>query len=615
MKSLFYFLLAFFVFLTLNAQTNYWQQEVAYVMDIDVNAKNNQFSGKQTLRYTNNSGDTLKHVFYHLYLNAFQPNSMMDMKSRTIEDPDPRVRDRIFHLKEEEQGWHKIKKLTQDGKKVKYEIQGTVMKVFLNKNILPQSSTTFEMEFESQLPLQVRRTGRDNAEGIRLSMTQWYPKLAEYDKNGWHADQYIAREFHSVWGDFDVKIAIDKDYTIAATGILQNPEDIGKGYTDKEVEPKVKNGKLLWHFKAENVLDFAWSADPDYIHKTAELDNGTILRFFYVEDTSYVSYWDSLPNYTVRLFEIMNENFGEYPYKQYTIAQGGDGGMEYSMLTLITGNRSLGSLVGVTVHEVNHSWYQHALASNEYLYPWMDEGFTVYTSDFVMDKLFPKFTPYKRFNDGYFRLVHSGKQEPLTTHSDHYETNLAYGIAAYTMGAMFLNQIAYIIGRETLHHSLKKFYNQWKFKHPDPMDFIKVVENETDIELKWFYKYWIESTKTIDYTIESVNSKGSETELILERIGEFPMPIDLYVEYKDGTQEWINIPLSTMWGTKKAEEGMENYRVEKPWPWVFPKYSLILKKEKSSIKHLEIDPSMRMPDINRKNNTYPKAPIDVYFSK
>jgi len=593
------------------AQKGYWQQWVDYQMEIEVDVEKNQFEGDQVLKYTNNSGDTLKRVFYHLYLNAFQPNSMMDIRSRTIEDPDRRVADRILHLKEDEQGWHKIKKLTQDGKKVNYKIKGTLMEVILNQPILPNTSTTFIMSFKSQLPLQVRRTGRDSQEGIRLSMTQWYPKMAEYDKNGWHAYEYIGREFHSVWGNFDVKINIDKDYMLGATGILQNPEEIGKGYTDKEVTPKVKNGKLNWHFKADSVLDFAWAADPDYVHKTASLENGTILHFLYQEDSTTV-HWDSLPKYAVRIFEIMNENFGEYPYKQYTIAQGGDGGMEYPMITLITGNRSKGSLVGVTVHEVNHSWYQHLLATNEYLYPWMDEGFTTYTSDFVMGHLFSTFKPYSRYNDGYFRLVKSGKQEPLTTHADHYETNFAYGVASYTMGAMFLRQLGYIVGEEVMHNSLKKYFEVWQYKHPDPIDFIKVVENVSGIELKWFLKYWTESTKTIDYGIESVKNKNGKAEVLIARIGDFPMPIDLLIEYKDGSKEMINIPLSLMWGEKTAEKGVENYKVAADWPWSFPKYSLMLDKPMSEIKYMEIDPSERMPDVERNNNTYPFNEEDIY---
>jgi len=188
---------------------DYWQQEVAYEMDINVDAENHQFSGTQKLTYTNNSPDTLERVYYHLYFNAFQPNSMMDVRSRTIEDPDSRVRDRIQKLPDDEIGYHHINSLTQDGNAVEYSVDGTVLEVTLDDPILPGESTVFNMEFNSQVPRQIRRSGWMNKEGVEFSMSQWYPKLSEYDEDGWHPNPYVGREFHGVWGSFDVAITID----------------------------------------------------------------------------------------------------------------------------------------------------------------------------------------------------------------------------------------------------------------------------------------------------------------------------------------------------------------------------------------------------------------------
>ena len=206
------------------SQKGYWQQHVDYTMNIDMDVNTNRFTGEQELVYKNNSPDTLIKVFYHLYYNAFQPGSMMDARSRTIQDPDPRVKDRIFHLNEDEQGYQKVNSLTQNGQAVKYVMEGTILEVTLDKPILPGKTATFNMAFEAQVPKQIRRTGRDNHEGIRYSMTQWYPKMAEYDKDGWHSNPYIGREFHGVWGDFDVKITIDKTYILGGTGYVQNPQ-------------------------------------------------------------------------------------------------------------------------------------------------------------------------------------------------------------------------------------------------------------------------------------------------------------------------------------------------------------------------------------------------------
>ena len=251
------------------AQAGYWQQEVDYTMDIRMDVRTNQFKGEQELVYTNNSPDTLDKVFFHLYFNAFQPGSMMDIRSRTIADPDRRVSDRIHTLKEDEIGYQKVTSLTQNGKAVKYETVGTILEVKLDKPLLPGKKTKLEMSYDAQVPLQIRRSGRDNEEGIRYSMTQWYPKLVEYDEQGWHPNPYIGREFHGVWGDFDVTIHIDQEYVLGATGYLQNPKEVNTGRAEDVKEETMQEERMnSWHFVAPMVHDFAWVADPDYVHES-----------------------------------------------------------------------------------------------------------------------------------------------------------------------------------------------------------------------------------------------------------------------------------------------------------------------------------------------------------
>ena len=201
---------------------SYWQQRVEYKISINFDHKNHQFEGKQNLKYFNNSNDTISKVFFHLYFNAFQPGSMMDVRSRSLPDPDRRVMDRISKLNTNEIGFHQINKIEQDGKSLKYHVQGTILEVELDNPLMPNTSTEFYLEYFSQVPVQIRRSGRNNKEGIDYSMAQWFPKIAEYDENGWHANPYIAREFYAPWGDFDVSISINKDYIVAATGILES---------------------------------------------------------------------------------------------------------------------------------------------------------------------------------------------------------------------------------------------------------------------------------------------------------------------------------------------------------------------------------------------------------
>lgn len=592
----------------------YWQQEVEYEMDIDVDAANHQFTGKQKLTYYNNSPDTLERVYYHLYFNAFQPNSMMDIRSRNIEDPDSRVRDRIQKLPKDEIGYHHINSLQQDGEAVDYKVDGTVLEVKLNDPILPGESTVFNMDFESQVPRQIRRSGWMNKEGVEFSMSQWYPKISEYDEDGWHPNPYVGREFYGVWGSFDVEVTIDSSYVMGSTGYLQNPEEIGHGYAEDYDRPDSK--KITWHWKADHVHDFMWAADPDYTHTTAQVPDGPTLHFFYQEDTvaenaerysqeQLRQNWERLPEYTIKAFQYMSEHYGKYPYDKFSVIQGGDGGMEYPMATLITGNRSMGSLVGVTVHEFIHNWYYGVLGSNESRYPWMDEGFTTYTSALVMDHLFNEGKgqdPHRGSYRSYFSIIKDGKQEALDTHADHFHTNRGYGTASYSTGAVFLNQMRYIIGASTFDQGMKSYFNTWKFKHPDGRDFLRVMEKESDMVLDWYYQYFIETTKHIDYGISSVIGEGKSTFVTLERKDLMPMPIDLMVTYKDGSKELFYMPLRIMRDVKPNENPDIERTIKPDWPWVKPTYTLKIDKPASSIQKIEIDPSMRMADIDRKNN-------------
>ena len=590
-----------------HAQDFRWQQRVEYTMNVNLDVNSHRVAGTQRLVYYNNSPDTLSKVYYHLYFNAFQPGSMMDVRSRSLSDPDRRVTDRISKLNDSEIGFQHIQSLQQDGKELKYNINGTILEVILVKPILPRTKSVFEMKFESQVPLQIRRSGRDNKEGIAYSMTQWYPKMAEYDFQGWHAYQYIAREFHSVWGDFDVKITLDPTFVIAGTGKLQNPEKIGFGY-EKPGEQLVRPlGNLTWHFVAKDVIDFAWTADPDYTHDRARVPNGPELHFFYQKNEKTADNWKKMEDYAVKTFEYLNMHFGKYPFDTYSIIQGGDGGMEYPMCTLILGEGSLGGVTGTMAHEVAHSWYQMALASNESLYPWMDEGFTDFASSEAMASYTNQENPHAGSYTSYFSLVASGLQEPASQASDHFNTNRAYSTVAYSMGAVFLNQLKYIIGEENFYKGMIRYYNTWRMKHPEPNDFIRIMEKVSGLQLHWYLRYWIGTTKRIDYGISTLVDREGATFVTLERVGEFPMPIDLLVTYSDGTKELFYISMNELLGNKPVDDKSIPRSEALPWPWVNSTYTLKIPKPIVSITSLEIDSNQRMADINRKNNKWNMA--------
>jgi len=563
-------------------QNGYWQQHADYTMDIDMDVNTFQYKGKQRLVYTNNSPDVLNRVYYHLYFNAFQPGSEMDVRSRTIADPDPRVGSRISELKPSEIGFIKVNSLKQNGTALQHETVGTVLEVDLDKPIQPGERVTFTMDFDAQVPVQVRRSGRNNKEGVALSMTQWYPKLAEYDDEGWHADPYISREFHGVWGNFEVNLTIDKNYVVGGTGYLKG-------------EPTVNGSKKTMRFVAPNVHDFTWAADPDYIHDVYQIPNGPTLNFYYKNSLSeeHKTNWKTLQEDTAKLMTFFSENIGDYPYDQYSVIQGGDGGMEYAMCTLITGKRSYGSLLGVTAHELAHSWFQFLLATNETKHEWIDEGFTTYISTLAENSLkkAPKKNPLSRAYNSYIAVANSGFEQPLTTHADRYALNGVYGAAAYSKGAVFLAQLGYIIGEDNLKKTLKKYFSDFAFKHPKPMDIIRTAEKLTNLELDWYFIDFAQTTNTIDYSVKTIE----DTTITLERIGLMPMPIDLQVTYTDGSSEDFYIPLQMMRGEKPSSATQLN-----DWAWAYPTYTFNTSK---AIKSVVIDPKEGMADVDRANNT------------
>ena len=614
MKQLLFILFTFSVGLAIgNSQTTkfadntcstYWQQHVDYKMEIDMNVETYQYKGKQILIYTNNSQDVLNRVFYHLYFNAFQPGSEMDVRSRSISDPSSKIMDRISKLRPSEIGYIRVNSLLQDGKLLTYKTVGTVLEVNIDKPIYPGESVTFTMEFDGQVPVQIRRSGRNNKEGVALSMTQWYPKMAEYDFEGWHADAYIGREFHGVWGDFDVKLTIDKDYVVGGTGYLQNPNDIGHGYETKRMK-KHKEGKLTWHFVAPNVHDFAWAADPEYIHDKIQVPDGPMLHFLYKNnlDDESLKNWKKLQPIAVRFIQYYSDKIGMYPYKQYSVIQGGDGGMEYAMSTLITGERALKSLISVTAHEIAHTWFQFLLASNESKHEWMDEGFATYIEEMAINDVMNKKNPHPTESNykKYIKLALSGKEQPLTTHADRYEFNNSYSISAYNKGAVFLSQLGYVIGDNNLELTLKKYFDDFHFKHPTPNDIIRSAEKVSGLELDWYLIDFAQTTNTIDYSVKTLEEKEGVSVIGLQRIGLMPMPIDLVVEYIDGSKEEFYIPLRTMRGEKPSTT---KRTVLKDWAWVNPNYEFIIEKSKNKIKTVTIDAKNMMADINKYNNKY-----------
>ena len=638
-KQLAFIFIAIISFVSgVSAQADRWQQRIDYKINATLDVATNIVKGTEEIVYTNNSTDTLRKVYFHLYWNAFQPNSSMDVRSRelgknvlnfrrgevtasnatllgqeTMQDWDRRVKDRIQYLTPTEIGYQRVSQILIAGKAQKLIEQETILEVQLTNPIAPKSSAKLSLVFEAQVPKQIRRTGRDNAEGVRFSMSQWYPKMVEYDYQGWNTNPYIAREFYGVWGNFDVSLQLDKNYTVAATGVLQNPNAIANA-----------QGVKTWNFKGNNIHDFVWAADDHFKHLSKEVRKGLTIHVYYKEkDAKSDSAWANVLYAAEKALPFIEKNFGAYPYPQYSFIQGGDGGMEYAMATLIKGPS-----LGTVFHEWMHNWYQQILGSNESLFAWMDEGFATFAeskvsrwydanaavqSPFISERAKAQvFASVEKAKldlpltqagsyAGYMALAKSGLEEPASTHADHFNTNYAYSNAAYSKGATLLGVLGYVIGDSVRDAVLLNYYNTWKFKHPNANDFFRVAEKTSGIQLQWLKEYWVNSTKTIDYGLNDIQAGNNTAIISIQRLGKLPMPIEVLITYKDGTNELHYMPLDLMLGAKGAESSV-NRIVHKDWQWVAPTYTFETSKPLSALKSIEIDPSYRMPDLNRSNN-------------
>lgn len=595
--------------LSFSQQNAYYQQSAKYKMDIDIDAQNFTYQGNQTLTYTNNSPDELKVVYFHLYWNAFKPNSMMDQRVQSQgKNGDSRLQtngiSRLASIPKNEEGAQNIHWIRQNGKDLKFEIQETIMKVELDTPIKPNSSTTFTMEWDANIPMQIRRAGRNNREGIDMTMTQWYPKIAEYDYDGWATFDYIGREFHAPFSDFQVNIKIDKDYVIGAGGTLENPSEV-KGYDQNANIKTDSNNKATWKWTAKNILDFAFAADRDYTVETFTILDGP--KVFYVyQKSEKTKLWEESKPYVTKFFQLMNATYGKYAYPSYSFIQGGDGGMEYGMCTMMLGEgRSLEGLVGLMVHEGGHSWNQQMMAYNESMRPWMDEGFTSYYDDLIMHQLFPPkeavANPFVNTINSYVNFTKTGKEEPAVWLGDHHDDGRAYSVASYVKGELFLVQLGYIVGEQNLSLIMKEFFNQWKMKHPTDRDFMHVAQKISGMDLKWFLHYWINTTKTIDYAIKDVKYDKTSTTITLENKGSIPMPIDFSVLTKDKKVVNYQIPMN-MTHVWKSKDIYGDFKTLDYWKWTQKEYSFTIPYNKSQISALGIDFSQRLADVNPADN-------------
>ncbi|HUM48095.1 MAG TPA: M1 family metallopeptidase, partial [Chitinophagales bacterium] len=620
--------------------SDYWQQDVYYQITAAIDERTDIIEGEEKLTYWNNSPDTLSFVFFHLYQQAF-------VKGGHLENLNLNNNTRQTFGRYEASGLgEKITSIKSGNTELKTELDFSVMKVYLPENLLPGDSIIFDIRFKTYFDngSQRRRMKKFNASGFtHYDGVHWYPRICVYDRKlGWDTDQHLGKEFYGNFGTYDVQLNFASNYVVGATGTLQNtgevlPESLRqklniRNFASKQWESKASiitpydsSQRKTWHFYAENVHDFAWTADPTYRIGEAYatiwdpyLQRSRKVQCQSMAQESHAAGWQDAAAFTARCIEVYSLDFGMYSWPKIIVADARDG-MEYPMLTLDGGFTP--GYYDVISHEVGHMWFFAQVGNNETYRASLDEGFTQFieswalrhiTGDTVLES--PQQNKYyARFHKptlvmvgeiylGYLPDAAKGTDESINQHSDAFNGALGHGGGyrhVYYKAATMLLNLQYVLGDSLFQDAMKHYFDQWKFAHPYFEDFRNSIIQYTHTDLNWFFDEWMESTKTIDYAITGVKKERDQSYRIsFLRRGRSQMPVDFSVLAKDGKEYNFHIP--NTWFVKKT-----NALVLPKWyGWdrLHPTYSCNITIP-SGIENVEIDPSHRLADVYMPNNS------------
>lgn len=550
----------------------YFQQEVNYKIAVRLDDSLHMLYGEVELRYTNNSGDTLHFIYMHLWPNAYKNNTTALAKQLVRNN-----NSRFQFAGEEARGW--IDSLNFADKKGAltwdyHPEHSDICKVILREPLYPGSSTTIATPFTVKLPGDFSRLGHV---GRSYQISQWYPKPAVYDREGWHAMPYLdLGEFYSEYGSFEVAITLPATYRVAATGVLQEKEEkdwlnalsqqnyshYPKGDSVSEWD-KDRIGKLKTiTYKQDRIHDFAFFCAKNYVVRKdlAVLASGQNIETwaFFKPDTQ--SAWKKGAFYVKRAVEAYSEWVGDYPFEAATAVQGAlsaGGGMEYPMVTVISAGASPEQLDNVITHEVGHNWFYGILGSNEREYAWMDEGFNSYIEARYMKKYYPDRTfsgalglpeslnsTYDvHWNSYLMATIHSsyGYQIPINTPSIEMPM-LQYGLLSYQRTAFLLNYLAEYLGQETFDACMHRYFDAWQFKHPQPGDIQYIFEGVSGKKLDWFFDGLFNTEKQFDYALSRIKREEHSFILTVKNRGSIAAPFPLYLVKEDSVIKtlWID---------------------------------------------------------------------------
>ena len=605
-------LVLFLIFIShnLNAQ-DYFQQEVNYTINVELNDENHTLEGDIYIDYTNNSPDKLGFIWIHIWPNAYKNNSTALCKQK-IENGSTS----LYYAKDHERGYIEKLSFKVNGKNVLSNFHPEhidICKIILNNPLKPGESIRISTPFLVKIPdAKFSRLGHVKQSYM---ITQWYPKPAVYDKKGWHPMPYLDQgEFYSEFGSFDVSITLPENYIVGSTGDLQNQEEIeklnnlslitdtiSKFSTDMSF-PESSIKKKTLRYKQDNIHDFGWFADKRFNVLKGEV------QLPHSKDTVII--WTMFTNNEAELWkesiEYMHDALyyyslwnGDYPYKNCTAVDGtisAGGGMEYPNVTVIGESGNAYALEEVIMHEVGHNWFYGILGNNERIHPWMDEGINSHNELRYMRIKYPEYNMlveqlgYKaskildlhRYNhkQTYGELIYmlnawTAKDQPIELSSEQY-TPMNYGGIVYSKSAIVFDYLMSYLGEEMYDKCIKTYFERWKYKHPHPKDLKKVFEEVTGKNLSWFFNDIINTTKKIDYTITDIKKETKDLIITLKNEGEIASPVVI-----SGVKEGKS--MYPLW--------IEGFKEEKKVRYFNGDYD-----------HIRIDYYGDIPEVNRNNN-------------
>ncbi len=612
----------------------YWQQDVEYKIRASIDEKAEMIAAQEELMYWNNSPDTLREVYFHLYQNAFVKGAYMEELNKVN-----KIKPKFGKYEAAGLGTV-VENLEADGEPLESQLDNTILKVRLNRPLYPGDSVRFTMDFQTYWDhgsTRRRMKCYPVDDWTHFNGVHWYPRISVYDKRkGWDVDQHLNKELYGDFGTFDVQLDFANNYVVDATGWLQNKDDIFTEelweklkvyhYKDKEwnepaseLIPFDSTQRNTWHFKAVNVHDFAFTADPSY-RLSDTMYKGVLCRGLVQE--RHASQWQSTADFVRQIIEVYSDDFGDFAYPKIVAADAADG-MEYPMMTLDGGGNP--GYRGLLAHEIGHNWFYGMLGNNETYRAMLDEGFTQFLTSWAIGRIdgpqgyvapLPKnfilrFIEKHRYHPpikdarNFYRVQRGwidGAMVDMNRHSNDYFSAIGhengYGQVYYKPSTMLYN-LQYVLGDSLFMSAMQNYVAKWKMAHPYVPDFRDAIHEKAKCDLDWFFDQWIESDKKQDYALRRVWKRNGEISVKLKRKQEMTAPIDLLVVDRSGDSSYFHIP-NTPFQKKISPETITlprwfgNDKMYQSYTFSYP--------GNQKPRKIIMDTSRNMMDENRLNN-------------